>query len=96
MASLNVSPNELLNLVHQLRLCSNTLNEDINTANRLLSAISTVWVGNELQNLTARAHHSTSECLQLSDTLARLADSIECASMAYQQTEQSFIDHFQN
>lgn len=95
MARLNISPNELLDLANQLKLCSNTLKQDVNTANQLLSTINTVWVGSELQSLTARAHHSTSECLQLSDALAMLAESIECASMAYQQTEQSLIDHFQ-
>ena len=96
MAMLNTSANELRDLAKQLKLCSNALKQNVNTASQLLSAINTAWVGSELQSLTDRAYHSSSECLQLSDALAMLAGDLESASTVYQQTEQSLIQQIED
>lgn len=96
MARINMCPSELLTLAEQLMSCSDTLRRDVYTANQLLLTIDSVWNGTELKSLTTGAHHSTSECLQLSDDLAKLAEYIESASKSYQQAEQSLIQHIED
>lgn len=96
MAMLNISAEELCNLAKQLKSCSNALIQDISTADKLLSTINVAWSGAELQSLTTEAHRSTSDCLQLSDVLATLAEYLESASVSYQQAEQNLIQRIEN
>lgn len=84
----------LQNLTRQLRICSETLKKDIRTTNDLLSTIDNSWNGEELHSLIAKAHNSTMECLQLSDTLLALAKHLDCVRSSYQQAEEYLIQNF--
>lgn len=96
MVSLRVDAESFGNLAEQLEICSKSLKQDIDTAERLLSTIDSSWSGEELRSFTAKAQHSTTECQQLSDTLYTLAMHLKGIYEQYQQSEQCLLQNLKH
>lgn len=91
MVLLKVDAESFGNLTKQLEMCSKSLEQDVNTVERLLSTIDSAWSGEELRCLITKAQYSTTEIKKLGDTLHTLAMHLTRIHKQYQQSEQCLL-----